>query len=118
MRAYLTSSQGRQITIKYAGPGDIFGLPTLTGGPVPVSVQVLRASFGLILNPQSLEPLGISEPAVGWRLAEEIGADFCDLLFILSENLFDSTPTRTAQHLLQPAVIQPPDGQLTVLQSQ
>lgn len=116
LRAYLTSPQGRQITIKYGVPGDVFGLPTLTGGPVPVAVEVLQESDALVLDPAAVERLCLAEPQVCWRMAEDIGGDFCDLVSILAENLFDSVPSRVARHLLELAEVQ--TGGLVVRKTQ
>jgi CRP/FNR family cyclic AMP-dependent transcriptional regulator len=100
VRAYLTSKDGRQITLKYGMPGQLFGTPALLGGPVPLCVQAIRDSKALVINTRLVEELSKMEPALGWRIAEEIGGEYCDLLITLSENVFDSVRVRTARHLL------------------
>lgn len=109
-RSYLTSKEGRQITFKYNGPGAFVGLPVLVGGPVPVCVESIRPTTALFLDPSAIERLGKEEPAFGWRIAEEVGAEYCDLLVTLRENVFDPVPVRVARHLADLADLIP-DGE-------
>src|SRR5687767_9562758 len=41
IRVYMTSPDGRQITVRYARAGDMVGIAAIVGGPAPVSVQIL-----------------------------------------------------------------------------
>jgi cAMP-binding proteins - catabolite gene activator and regulatory subunit of cAMP-dependent protein kinases len=100
LRIFMTSREGRQITIKYVGPGDVIGTPSVVCGPFPVRAQVIRDSVVLILNPQIIEEIAKREPGFGWKVAETIGEDFYDLVTTLSENVFDPVPVRTARHLM------------------
>ena len=100
LRVCITSREGRQISIAYGSPGKLLGAPALVGGPVPVRVQAVKDSAVLVLNTTVIEEVGKSEPGFGWRIAEEVGAEFCDLLVSLGDYAFDSVPVRTARHLL------------------
>ena len=117
-RIFLTSREGRQITIKYAGPGDVIGTPSVVCGPFPVRAQVIRDCVVLALNPQVIEDIAKKEPEFGWKVAEAIGEDFYDLVNTLSENAFDSVPVRTARHLLHLAVPAGPDRRLVAAVTQ
>ncbi|MEV4623557.1 cyclic nucleotide-binding domain-containing protein [Asanoa sp. NPDC049573] len=41
VRVYMTSPQGREVTVRYARPGDVLGIAVLVGGPADVAVQTL-----------------------------------------------------------------------------
>jgi CRP-like cAMP-binding protein len=41
IRVYMTSSEGRQVTVRYARSGDVLGIAVLVGGPANVDVQAL-----------------------------------------------------------------------------
>ena len=41
VRIFLTSAEGRQLTVRYARPGAVIGAPTAIGGPVDVSAQAI-----------------------------------------------------------------------------
>jgi len=117
-RIFLTSREGRQITIKYAGPGDVIGTPSVVCGPFPVRAQVIRDCVVLALNPQIIEEIAKTEPSFGWKVAEAIGEDFYDLVNTLSESAFDSVPVRTARHLLRLAAPSDPDRRLVAAVTQ
>jgi hypothetical protein len=40
----MTSSEGRQVTVRYARPGDVLGIAVLVGGSANVDVQALAPS--------------------------------------------------------------------------
>jgi CRP-like cAMP-binding protein len=107
LRSFLVAPDGRQMTVKYGVPGDLFGVPALVGGPVPVAVEAMEETRAVRFDPQALEALVRDDGATGWRLAQEIGGDFCDLMVLMAENLFDPVPVRVARHLLFLAVPDP-----------
>src|SRR3954452_23643178 len=41
LRVYLSSPAGRQVTVRYARPGEVLGIAVLVGGPARTSVQTL-----------------------------------------------------------------------------
>jgi CRP-like cAMP-binding protein len=44
LRVYMSFPEGRQVTIRYARPGDVLGIAVLVGGPADVGVQTLAES--------------------------------------------------------------------------
>ncbi len=44
LRVFLTSAEGRQVTVRYARPGDVLGIAVLVGGPASTSVQAVEPS--------------------------------------------------------------------------
>jgi CRP/FNR family transcriptional regulator, cyclic AMP receptor protein len=38
------SAEGRQVTVRYARPGDVLGIAVLVGGPASVGVQAVEPS--------------------------------------------------------------------------
>jgi len=105
IRAYISSKDGRQITVKYAAPGELFGLPSLVSGPVPVRVQALRESSIIVIAPSAIDEACRKEPTIGMKIAQEVGNDFCDLLVSLTDNIFAPLPVRLARHLLSLAAM-------------
>src|SRR6186713_2913084 len=43
LRVYMSSPEGRQVTVRYARPADVLGIALLVGGPADVSCQTLDA---------------------------------------------------------------------------
>jgi CRP/FNR family transcriptional regulator, cyclic AMP receptor protein len=44
VRVYMSSPEGRQVTVRYARERDVLGIATLVGGPADVGVQTLAES--------------------------------------------------------------------------
>jgi CRP/FNR family cyclic AMP-dependent transcriptional regulator len=100
IRVYMTAPDGRQITVRYARLGELLGIAALVGGPAPVSVQILTDATLLLLNVQTLQRSGQTEPKVGWLLAQEVTRRLYDTLEALAGNTFGSLRQRVARHLL------------------
>lgn len=100
IRVYMAASDGRQITVRYARPGELLGIAAIVGGPAPVSVQILTDAALLLLNVRTLQQSGQMEPQVGWLLAKEVTHRLYDTLEALAGNTFGSLQQRVARHLL------------------
>ncbi len=100
IRDYMTAPDGRQITVRYARPGELLGIPAIVGGPAPVSVQILADASLLLLNVRTLQKAGQTEPGVGWLMAQEVTRRLYDTLEALAGNAFGSLRQRVARHLL------------------
>jgi CRP/FNR family cyclic AMP-dependent transcriptional regulator len=100
IRVYMTSPDGRQITVRYARTGELLGIAAIVGGPAPVSVQVLTDAALLMLNVRTLQMSGQTEPKVGWLMAQEVTHRLYDTLEALAGNAFGSLQQRVARHLL------------------
>jgi CRP/FNR family transcriptional regulator len=103
IRVYMTSPDGRQITVRYARAGELLGIAAIVGGPAPTSVQILTDSMLLMLNVQTLQKSGQTEPKVGWLMAQEVTCRLYDALETLAGNTFGSLRQRVARHLLDVA---------------
>src|SRR5918996_3899590 len=57
LRVYLTSAEGRQITIRYARDGDVLGTAVTIDGPVRTPVQAVTDSRVLLLNTSDVRQL-------------------------------------------------------------
>jgi CRP/FNR family cyclic AMP-dependent transcriptional regulator len=100
IRVYMTSPDGRQITVRYARTGELLGIAAIVGGPAPVSVQILTDAALLMLNVRTLQTSGQTEPKVGWLMAQEVTRRLYDTLEALAGNAFGSLQQRVARHLL------------------
>ncbi len=100
VRVYMTSREGRQVTVRYARPGEMLGVPALVGGPVPVNVQAVTDATLLALNTHTLESLAKQNAAIAWALAQETSERLYAVLEELAGNTFSSVRERCARHLL------------------
>jgi len=100
IRVYMSSPEGRQITVRYARTGELLGIAAIVGGPAPTSVQILTDAEILMLNTRTLQMSGQTEPVVGWLMAQEVTRRLYDTLEALAGNTFGSLQQRVARHLL------------------
>ena len=100
VRVYLTSPQGRQVTVRYARAGDVLGIAVIVGGPADVAAQTLAASRLFRIDVATLTEAGRRDARVSWALAEELNRRLYDTLQQTAVNAFGSVSQRVAAHLL------------------
>src|SRR3954447_2774160 len=112
MRVYLTSAEGRQVTVRYAREGEVLGTAVAVFGPIAVGAQALTDSTLLILNVNAVRALGQTDAAFAWAVAEEVARRLNDVLEVFAGAAFGSVRQRIARHLLDLAAEQPPADRL------
>jgi len=109
-RVYYESSDGRQVTIRYARVGDVLGVVAAAGGPAPVHTQALTDSTRLVMDMATLRSLARHDPDVAWGMVEELSRMVYSLWHELADTAFASVPQRVARHLLEIAATQQESG--------
>ena len=100
LRVYLTSAEGRQITVRYAREGDVLGTAVAVAGPVRTPVQAVTDSRVLLLNLAAVQRLAQTNASVAWAFAQEVTRRLYDMLDELAGTAFASVKARVARHLL------------------
>ncbi len=118
VRVYLTSLEGRQVTVRYARSGDTLGVPMVVGGPVAVSAQAVTDTGLLLLSTAAVRSLAETDARVAWSLAEEVTRLLYDVLDAFAGNVFGSVRQRLARHLLDLAAEHQHDAALLAPVSQ
>lgn len=118
VRVFMTSPQGRQVTVCYARPGDVLGVAASVGGPVTVSAQAVLDSSLAMLSVHTLETLAHADARVAWWVAEEVTRQLYGTLDELAGNAFLSVRQRVARHLLDLAIERQEGRQLSARVSQ
>ena len=119
LRVYLASIEGRQVTVRYARPGDVLGIAVLVGGPASVGVQAVEPSGLFRISARTLTAAARRDPRVSWAVAEELNRRLYDTLEQTAVNAFGSVHQRVAAHLLDLASAQQhPAGRLVAHISQ
>jgi CRP/FNR family transcriptional regulator, cyclic AMP receptor protein len=106
IRVYMTSSEGRQVTVRYARSGDVLGIAVLVGGPANVDVQALAPSGLFRISARMLTAAARRDARVAWALAEELNRRLYETLEQTAINAFGSVRQRVAMHLLDLASAQ------------
>jgi CRP/FNR family cyclic AMP-dependent transcriptional regulator len=119
IRVYLSSPGGRQVTVRYARPGDVLGIAVLVGGPASVGVQTVEPSSVFRISARILTAAARHDPRVSWAIAKELNRRLYAVLEQTAVNAFGSVRRRVAAHLLDLASDrQRPHGRLVAHVSQ
>jgi CRP/FNR family transcriptional regulator len=119
IRVYLSSPGGRQVTVRYARPGDVLGIAVLVGGPADTSVQAVEPSSVFRISARTLTEAARRDARVSWAIAEELNRRLYEVLEQTAVNAFGSVRQRVAAHLLDLASgRQRPGGRLVARVSQ
>lgn len=100
LRVYLSSEDGRQVTVRYARSGDVAGLPLVVGGPSPTSIQSMTGASVTALRVDDLRAMLESDPVVARACAEELTRQLYRALDEISEQTFFTVRQRVARQLL------------------
>ena len=103
LRVFLSSADGRQLTVRYASRGDVVGLGLVLGGPGPTSVDSRTAASVLACGIDVVRSLIATDPDVARMCAEELTRQLYRALDELSEQAFLPVRRRLVKHLLQMA---------------
>ena len=119
IRVYMTSPEGRQVTVRYARANDVLGIAVLVGGPANVSVQALAEASLFRISSRTLTAAARRDARVAWAMAEELNRRLYETLQQTAVNAFGSVRQRVAVHLLDLASAQlHPRGRMVARVSQ
>ncbi|MGE5226153.1 MAG: Crp/Fnr family transcriptional regulator [Planctomycetaceae bacterium] len=100
LRVFLSSDDGRQVTVRYARSGDVAGLVLVLNGLAPTSIQAMTTASLVAFKPDTLRSLIASDPGVASACAEELTRQLRRALDDISEHAFLSVRERLARQLL------------------
>lgn len=118
IRVYLTSADGRQVTVRYAREGEVLGTAVAVVGPIAVGAQALTDATLLIMNVNTVRALAQTDARFAWAVAEEVARRLNDVLEVFAGAAFGSVRQRLARHLLDLAAEQPRANRLLAPVSQ
>lgn len=101
MRAFHTSADGRQVTVRYARPGELLGIATLyVRNSGALGTQALTPCRVLMLRPSRILEVAARDAAVANLLTEEVSERLITVLDELAGNTFGTMRQRVVRHLL------------------
>lgn len=119
LRVYMSSPEGRQVTVRYARSRDVLGIAVLVAGPADVGVQTLADSTLFRIDAGLLTAAARRDSRVAWAMAEELSRRLYENLHQTAVNAFGTVRQRVAAHLLDLASTQQsPRGELVAHVSQ
>ncbi len=100
LRTYLSSVDGRQVTIRYSRSGEVVGLALVLGGPAPITIQALTSASVVALRLDVLRTLLETDPAVARACAEELARQLFRAFDEIGDQAFLSVRQRVSRQLL------------------
>jgi CRP/FNR family transcriptional regulator len=100
LRIFVSSADGRQVTVRYARSGDVAGLALTISGPAPMGIQAMTPALLVALRTRTLRAMLASDPGVARACAEELGRQVQSLLVDVAEQAFLPVRQRLARQLL------------------
>lgn len=98
-RVKVVARGGREATVRYVGPGEVIGLPSVIARGT-LGADAISDCEASLLNAITLRRIAATDPKVSWLLAQEA----CQILFetveFLGGNLFGTVQQRVSRHLL------------------
>jgi CRP-like cAMP-binding protein len=99
-RVKVVSKEGRTATLRYAGPGQVIGLPALISHGSPVGADAITGCEVSMLNAVTARRLAMTDARVGWLFAQQASQIVFETVEFLGDNLFGSVQQRVSRHLL------------------
>jgi len=118
IRVFLISDAARQVTVRYARPGEMLGLVHLFGRDTGVHSQAVTPTAVWMLPPARLRALCEQHASLATAVAEECAARASDAIEELALLTFGSVRQRVARHLLDLAAAQQRAGELVAAVTQ
>lgn len=100
LRIFVSSPDGRQVTVRYARSGDVAGLALVVGGPAPMSIQAMTPALLVALRTTTLQAMLGTDPGVARACAEELSRQVHHLLVDVAEQAFLPVRQRLIRQLL------------------
>ncbi|HMF44344.1 MAG TPA: Crp/Fnr family transcriptional regulator [Polyangia bacterium] len=118
VRMFLVSDTARQVTVRYARPGEMLGLVHLFARKTEVHSQAVTATSVWMMAPARVRALCEQHAALATAVAEECATRASDAIEELSLLTFGSVRQRVARHLLDLAAQQQQAGELVAAVTQ
>jgi CRP/FNR family transcriptional regulator len=100
LRVYLESPAGRQVTVRYARPGDVLGLVHLLGATTAVRAQAIEAVVLFAFPGKQIQALAETHSAFALAIARECADRTVDAMEELRLVTFGTVRQKISRHLL------------------
>ncbi len=101
VRVYIMTPEGRQVTVRYVGPGGVLGLAAAAAtGRAPVNVETMRPTKLMLVDRSRVVAEAKNDATVAWAIAEENARRYDEALTELADHPSATVRQRVARHLL------------------
>ena len=118
IRTFLSSAEGRELTVRYTRPGDINGVAALYARPLTnISSQAITDSRVLLLRTETVVGVADRDPRVARILLEDLAERVASYIHALASTTLSPLHENVVRHLLDIASVDS-SGRLVVALSQ
>lgn len=103
IRAKVSSEDGREVTTRYFGPGQLTSLPALLIGEAPSSLEAVTHCEVTLIEPGPFHRLLRSNAELCFAVAGNLAQATFEAVSLLGDNLFGTVQQRVCRHLLEMA---------------
>jgi CRP/FNR family cyclic AMP-dependent transcriptional regulator len=111
VRVFMFTTGGRQVTLRFAGPGELIGLVAYLTGSDTSEAHAVTNVTAATLSVEHIHEIGRREPEILWALARDAATSALDALKRVADATTEPLTVRVAQHLLDLATAGP-DGSI------
>lgn len=101
VRVQWATPGGRTATIRYAGAGQVLGLPSAVAGTTPWRGYAVTESEMTMMSSARLRDIAEKDAAVAWFLARQLVDISYESIDVLGGNIFEPVLQRLSRHLLE-----------------
>ena len=113
VRVFIATPLGRQMTIRYAHPGDLIGLAPFLAGTDQWNAEAVTDADIKLLSFDHLRAVAVHDPELPWRIAQHVATVTADALRMVADATGQPITVRVARHL-QEMAMRGPDGRAVV----
>ena len=118
IRTFLSSAEGRELTVRYTRPGDVNGVTALYARPLTnISSQAITDSRVLVLRSETVVGIADRDPRVARILLEDLAERAASYIHALASTTLSPLHENVVRHLLDIASVDS-SGRLVVALSQ
>jgi CRP/FNR family transcriptional regulator len=99
VRLFIRTAAGRQVTARYARPGDLIGLGAVLAGSRVWNAEAIGDATLMMMTVEHLHRAAIADPELPWKLAAYIAASASEAVSTLANTDSEPMAVRVALHL-------------------
>lgn len=103
LRYFLSAADGRQITIRYVGAGELLGSVAAPNDALSTGAEAIEPTVLLLLDAARMQAVASRHPELGLRLVEEMTVRLRRAYQVLASRSFASVKVRIARDLIERA---------------
>jgi CRP/FNR family cyclic AMP-dependent transcriptional regulator len=99
VRVFLRTETGRQLTVRYARPGDLVGVVPLLGGTRTWNAEAIVQTTVEVLTVEQLQAAAARHPELPWLITENVAVWASEMARTVADSISQPMVARVARHL-------------------